>query len=174
EVTKSRVLAVVLPAFLWGFLHTAYPNEPPYIRGLEVGLIGIAAGLVMLRWGILATLVWHYTVDAALVGLLLIRSTSLYFRISGLVVGLAVLIPFSYAVYSRIRRGSFEADADLLNQAPDPQDTAVSPEGARAAAPARELSPAPTRPLSTPALAFLAVSVLLGVVAVVKMKPARL
>jgi hypothetical protein len=54
-----------------------------------------------LRWGILATLVWHYTVDASLVGLLLIRSSSLYFRISGLVVGLAVLIPFGIAVYSR-------------------------------------------------------------------------
>jgi len=76
KLTKSNVVAVVLPAFSWGFLHTAYPNEPPYIRGLEVGLIGVVAGIVMLRWGILATLVWHYTVDASLVGLLLIRSTA--------------------------------------------------------------------------------------------------
>src|SRR5207302_9051194 len=87
KVTKSNVIAVILPAFAWGFLHTAYPNEPPYIRGLEVGLIGIAVGMVMLYWGILATLVWHYTVDAALVGLLLIRSSSWYFKISGLLVG---------------------------------------------------------------------------------------
>ena len=53
--TKSKVLAVVLPAFAWGFLHSNYPQEPAYIRGVEVGLIGIVAGLVMLRWGILAT-----------------------------------------------------------------------------------------------------------------------
>jgi len=51
----------------------------------------VVAGIVMLRWGILATLVWHYTVDASLVGLLLIRSSSMYFRVSGIVVGLAVL-----------------------------------------------------------------------------------
>src|SRR5262249_26511609 len=140
KVTKSRVLAVILPAFSWGFLHTAYPNEPPYIRGLEVGLIGIVAGVVMLRWGILATLVWHYTVDAALVGLLLIRSSSLYFKISGLVVGLAILIPFSYAVYCRVKRGSFEDDTDLLNQEPDPEEAV-----AREAEPERrQLSLAPT------------------------------
>ncbi len=69
RTTNSRILAVVLPAFAWGFLHSNYPQEPAYTRGIEVGLIGIVAGLVMLRWGILATLTWHYTVDAFLVGL---------------------------------------------------------------------------------------------------------
>jgi len=47
----------------------------------------------MLRWGIIATLIWHYTVDASLVGLLLIRSNSLYFKISGVLVGAARLRP---------------------------------------------------------------------------------
>src|SRR2546429_7385606 len=41
----------------------------------------IVAGIVMLRWGILATLIWHYTVDASLVGLFLLRSNSLYFKV---------------------------------------------------------------------------------------------
>src|SRR6266853_1924167 len=62
RMTKSKFLAVLLPAFAWGFLHSNYPQEPAYIRGIEVGLIGIVAGLVMLRWGIWATLTWHYTV----------------------------------------------------------------------------------------------------------------
>src|SRR6185295_18255862 len=141
KVTKSRLLALVVAAFSWGFLHTTYPNEPPYIRGLEVGLIGIAAGLVMLRWGILATLVWHYTVDAVLVGLLLIRSHSWYSRVSGLAVGFAVLIPFAYAVYSRIKRGSFEEEEDLLNRAPDAQESSLP-----ASEPTPQLVEAPTRP----------------------------
>src|SRR5258708_7606471 len=117
RVTRSRIVAVILPAFAWSFLHSAYPNEPPYIRGIEVGLIGIVAGIVMLRWGILATLIWHYTVDASLVGLLLVRSNSLYFKISGIVVALAAAAPLLFAAISYLSRDRFETDEDLLNQA---------------------------------------------------------
>ena len=169
KVTKSRVLAVILPAFSWGFLHTAYPNEPPYIRGLEVGLIGVVAGVVMLRWGILATLVWHYTVDAALVGLLLIRSSSLYFKISGLLVGLAILIPFSCAVYFRVKRGTFEEDTDLRNDAADPEDAV-----AREAEKPRESRLAPTGPLPKGVLACLGICLVLGGAAALKLKPVHL
>lgn len=117
KITGSRVLSVILPAFFWGFLHSAYPQEPGYIRGIEVGIIGIVAGIVMLRWGIMATLIWHYTVDASLVGLLLIRSDNLYFKISGVVVGLAAVAPLAWSGISYLLRGSFEAVDDLLNGA---------------------------------------------------------
>lgn len=117
RLTGSSVVAVIVPAFCWSFLHSAYPNEPPYIRGLEVGLIGIVAGIVMLRWGIMATLIWHYTVDASLVGLLLVRSNSWYFKISGVVVGLAALAPLIFAGVSYLARGRFETNEDLLNSA---------------------------------------------------------
>ena len=181
RVTKSRVLAVILPAFAWGFLHTAYPNEPPYIRGLEVGLIGVVAGVVMLRWGILATLVWHYTVDASLVGLLLIRSSSLYFRISGVVIGLAVLIPFGIAVYSRMRRGTFEEDSDLLNGAAAPATSPDSSESVsteeRPAGKGTSPAAAPLRgyaPLSNGMIGFLCVCIVLGGLAAWKLKAVRL
>ncbi|HTT33083.1 MAG TPA: CPBP family intramembrane glutamic endopeptidase, partial [Methylomirabilota bacterium] len=52
KLTRSRWIAVILPAFLWSFLHSNYPQEPAYTRGIEIGIIGIIAGLVMLRWGI--------------------------------------------------------------------------------------------------------------------------
>jgi membrane protease YdiL (CAAX protease family) len=117
RTTKSRFLAVVLPAFFWGFLHSNYPQEPAYIRGLEVGLIGIVAGLVLLRWGIWATLIWHYTVDAFLISTSLLRSHGAYLRLSGAVVGGAALIPLAIAAISYISRGGFVADASLLNSA---------------------------------------------------------
>jgi membrane protease YdiL (CAAX protease family) len=129
RVTKSRVLAVVLPAFMWSFLHTNYPQEPPYIRGIEIGFIGVVAGLVMLRWGILATLVWHYTVDATLGSLLLIRSANPYFRESGVLVAGAAFIPILYAGVMYLRRGGFEVREELLNAA-EPLKTPDSAESA--------------------------------------------
>ena len=128
--TGSRFLAVILPAFFWGFLHSNYPQEPAYIRGLEVGLIGIVAGLVMLRWGIWATLIWHYTVDAFLISTSLLRSHGMYLRASGALVGGAALIPLAIAAFSYISRGEFASDPSLLNSAlpfgGPPADTAVA------------------------------------------------
>ncbi len=159
KLTGSRVLSVILPAFFWSFLHSAYPQEPGYIRGIEVGLIGIVAGVVMLRWGIVATLIWHYTVDASLVGLLLIRSDNLYFKISGIVVGLAAVAPLLFSGVLYLTRGSFESVEDLLNQAdPAPQinlTQAVVPQ--QAATSARRYAP-----LTAGTLGFLAFCVLFG------------
>ena len=117
RLARFRWIAVVVPAFLWGFLHSNYPQEPAYIRGIEVGLIGVVAGWVVLRYGIVATLIWHYTVDASLVGLLLIRSDNVYFRISGVVVAMAALAPLAYSGISCLLRGEFEPVEDLLNRA---------------------------------------------------------
>lgn len=124
RLTKSRILALILPAFAWGFLHSAYPQEPGYIRGIEVGIIGVVAGLVMLRWGIVATLIWHYTVDALLISLFLLRSENLYFRVSGAIVGAAALVPLAVSGISYLVRGRFEAEESLLNRAaPLPEET---------------------------------------------------
>jgi membrane protease YdiL (CAAX protease family) len=134
RVTNSTFLAVVLPAFFWGFLHSNYPQEPPYIRGLEVGLFGIAAGLVMLRWGILTTLVWHYTVDAALSSVLLVHSSSSYLRVSGIVAGGGALIPLAIAGVFYLARGGFEPSEALLNRAvPAPSALAEAGTGVEAA-----------------------------------------
>ena len=132
KLTRSRWIAVIVPAFLWGFLHSNYPQEPAYIRGLEVGLIGIVAGLVMLRWGILATLIWHYTVDALLVGLLLIRSDNLYFKFSGAIVAVAALAPLAFSAISYLVRGRFENAEDLLNRAAPAADISLLPQSSAA------------------------------------------
>ena len=159
KYTKSRWVAVIVPAFLWSFLHSNYPQEPAYIRGLEVGIIGIVAGLVMLRWGILATLTWHYTVDASLVGLLLVRSDVLYFRISGIVVGAAAVVPLVIAGVLYLTRGGFAEEESILNRAAPKPDLDL-----RAAAEPAESTAAPRRyePLTIGMMGFLAVALLAG------------
>jgi len=166
--TKSRWVAVIVPAFLWSFLHSNYPQEPAYIRGIEIGIIGIVAGLVMLRWGIAATLIWHYTVDALLVGLLLIRSNSLYFKISGLVVAAAAVAPLGFACISHLTRGSFETDEDLLNRAERTPEAVVTSEPEAAVSEAKSSGYSPLAPRI---IGFLGVCLLAGGVLAWRLKP---
>jgi membrane protease YdiL (CAAX protease family) len=172
RTTKSRFLAIVLPAFFWGFLHSNYPQEPAYIRGLEVGLIGIVAGLVMLRWGIWATLIWHYTVDAFLVSTSLMRTHGAYLKVSGALVGGAALIPLAIAAVSYISRGGFTVEASLLNSARPlggpPMDLSVAESRQAAQAPPAPVVEAETASrgaaaMSTRALAILVACGVLGV-----------
>ena len=115
KLLRSGPLAVVLSAFIWGFLHAAYPNQPFFIRGLEVGLGGIVMGLIMLRFGILATLIWHYSVDALYTAFLLIRSPNHYLMVSGAVSAGIMLIPLVVALVAYLRTGTFSEDESLSN-----------------------------------------------------------
>ncbi len=141
-------VAVVLPAFIWGFAHSTYPNQPFYIRGLEVGFAGVLIGVVFLREGMLPLLVWHFTVDAVYTALLLVRSTNAYFVISGAAAALVLLVPMAVALVLYVRGGGFAPDDDLSNAA---VGTAPAPPRADESAP---LSCAPPRALDPRRLAF--------------------
>jgi len=125
---KSGLLAVVIPAFIWGFGHSAYPNQPFFIRGLEVGFGGIIMGLVMLRWGILPALVWHYTVDALYTAFLLFRSGNWYFIVTAGVATGILLIPFLISLIAYLKTGVFLTPVGIRNQDEiPPQVASVEP-----------------------------------------------
>ena len=144
----ALALAVVISAAVWGFAHSDYPNQPFWIRGAEVGGAGVVIGFIMLRWGILATLVWHYTVDAFYTSLLLLRSGNNYFVISGAVAAGIMLVPIAVVLIRSLRRGGFEPEAGLLNGddvRPAVEMAAASPVAATAA-----VEPEPVRTRSAP------------------------
>lgn len=115
KVTGLWPAAIALAAFNWGFLHSAYPNEPFFIRGVEVGVGGIIVGIIMLRFGILATLMWHYSVDALYTAFLLLRSPNDYLKISsGLSAGI-MLIPLIVALAAYLATGSFTGESEMSN-----------------------------------------------------------
>ena len=144
KLARSTMVAVVVAGFVWGFGHAAYPQQPFYIRGVEVGIGGVVLGLIMLRWGILPTLVWHYSVDAMYSAMLLLRSQSLYFKFSGAASAGIIVLPLVIALAAYWRGGGFEPETGLLNgdeAAPGPP-----PEQAPAAeAPERKWQPMPAR-----------------------------
>jgi membrane protease YdiL (CAAX protease family) len=135
KLTRWLPAAVLLAGFIWGFGHAGYPNQPFYIRGLEVGIGGVALGSVMLRWGILPTLIWHYSVDAMYTAMLLLRSHSLYFRLSGAASAGIFVLPVVAALVAYWRRGGFEPEAGLLN---GDEPVAVEPPAAEAVAEAQD------------------------------------
>ncbi|MEW5806952.1 MAG: type II CAAX endopeptidase family protein [Acidobacteriota bacterium] len=108
-------MAVVIPAFLWGFLHSNYPQQPCFIRGLEVGLIGIMAGYIFLRWGIFATLIWHYSIDALFIGLFLFSSSNPYFIISGVFVVGLLLFPMILSLFTIAGQRRLEKETGMWN-----------------------------------------------------------
>ncbi|MCX6629736.1 MAG: CPBP family intramembrane metalloprotease [Candidatus Solibacter sp.] len=154
KLTRNTIIAIVLAGFIWGFGHSGYPQQPFYIRGVEVGIGGVALGIIMLRFGILPALVWHYSVDAMYSALLLVRSESLYFKLSGLGAAGIMVLPVLIALVAYWRGGGFAPETGLLNRddVAEPGTEADAPaDGVSTAAPADEVAPPdalPYRPLS--------------------------
>jgi membrane protease YdiL (CAAX protease family) len=144
EKFLPRWAAIVVPALIWGFAHSAYPNQPFYIRGVEVGLAGILIGAVMLKADLFPLLVWHFTVDAVYTSLLLVRSSNPYFVISGAAAAGVLLLPMVVSVALYFRNGGFASEEDLSNAAVGsaPAPVRVEAPAPATCAPARRLLPA--------------------------------
>ena len=115
RLLRSRLAAIVAAGFIWGFGHATYPNQPFYIRGVEVGCAGVLIGFLMMRFGILPLLIWHYTVDALYTAMLLLRSGNRYYVVSGGMASLVFAIPMLLTIAFYIRNKGFVPDDDLSN-----------------------------------------------------------
>jgi membrane protease YdiL (CAAX protease family) len=163
RVLRSRVAAVIVAGFIWGFGHATYPNQPFFIRGVEVGLAGVLIGTLLFRFGLLPLLIWHYTVDALYTALLLLRSGNTYYVVSGALSSLVFAIPMVISIVLYIRNKGFLPDDDLSNATmpvqpePEPVPREETPV---------ELPPAtPLAPVKV-VIAVVLVAVAVGIVAV--------
>ena len=107
QLFRSRIVAVLLASAIWGFGHAGYPNQPFWIRGLEVGMAGVLFCLLFFRFGILAAVVCHFSVDALYTAFVLIRSDSLYYQITGGAAAGIWGLAFLGMAVAYVRRGGF-------------------------------------------------------------------
>src|SRR5205085_12351300 len=115
RVFRSRIAAIVISGFIWGFGHAAYPNQPFFIRGLEVGFAGVILGFLMYRFGVLPLIMWHFTIDALYTALLLFRSGNRYYVISAGIASLVFAIPMLASIAMYLKNGGFAPDDELTN-----------------------------------------------------------
>lgn len=163
KLLHSRFAAIVISALVWGFAHSSYPNQPFFIRGVEVGTAGIILGFVFYRFGLLPLLVWHYTVDALYTSMLLFRSGNAYYVTSAVIGTLVFTIPLVASLVLYLRRGGFVPDAALENSAIPSAAPLEEETEAGVASPDREHPRLPRRILAVAAVVAL-VGVALAVV----------
>ncbi|HCK99773.1 MAG TPA: hypothetical protein DHW42_06700, partial [Candidatus Marinimicrobia bacterium] len=114
KILKSRLLAIFIPAVIWGFAHANYPNQPFWIRGFEISIFGIIIGFIFLKFGIMAVLIWHYTIDALYSSLILFRTGDPYLVASASVAVGIMLIPFVYNIIMYLKNRGFSDYQSLL------------------------------------------------------------
>ncbi|MFN8533130.1 MAG: CPBP family glutamic-type intramembrane protease [Dehalococcoidia bacterium] len=96
-------VVIVVVAAVWGSLHSTYPQLPFFVRALEVTIIGIFAGLVLLRWGLVATMLTHYVGNTSIVGALFFLSGNAVLQGAALLIIALPLLLLAPAAISVVR-----------------------------------------------------------------------
>lgn len=66
RLVKNFWMANIIQAAAWSFGHSNYPQEPPFVRGMELLMPGLVGGWLIRHYGILPCLVGHYLYDVFL------------------------------------------------------------------------------------------------------------
>jgi membrane protease YdiL (CAAX protease family) len=113
---KWSFLAILIVSLIFGFIHANYPQEPWFVRGLEIAISSIILGFLFLRFGFLAALSWHYTHNAF--------SGAMYFfnnynfdltqAIISVFIGILPLILAFILLIFKLFKGSFKNPASLM------------------------------------------------------------
>ena len=116
KITKNFWLANFFQAAAWGFMHSTYPQQPAYARGVELTIGGLFHGWILRRYGILPSIVSHYLFDAFLDVKSLFSSSDFWLKASTLlpVVPLALLALWSL---HRIAKVGAAQESSLENAA---------------------------------------------------------
>ena len=93
KVLRVTFLAVLIPSVIWAFAHSNYAVFPIYTRGIELTIVALAFSFVFIRYGIVNCIVAHYVIDAVLFSIPLLRSSNIYFLISGVIVIVLAALP---------------------------------------------------------------------------------
>ncbi len=113
RVTRQLWLSILLSSALWAFLHTNYPVDPVYLRGVELLPVGVMFAWIAFRYGILSAIAAHYTYNALLSAYTFWQMYLPYLRWSALIVGFGVVLLFIPALFTYLRTRSLPSVSEL-------------------------------------------------------------
>lgn len=120
RLVKKFWLANILQAAAWAFMHSNYPQEPPYARGLELTVVGTIYGMVLNKFGLLACIFSHNLIDTFLGLNPLFTSRASSLKISAYL----SLVPFVFVLAVPImlwyREKKFNSESEVSNLALSP------------------------------------------------------
>ncbi|MCX6066937.1 MAG: GNAT family N-acetyltransferase [Chloroflexi bacterium] len=99
---KQIWLALLIPGALWGFAHSSYVTYPIYARGIELTLEALLLGYIFLKFDLFTTIMAHFSYNMIVVAMPLLRSESPYFRFSGLVVLVTLVLPLLPGIFWKL------------------------------------------------------------------------
>lgn len=114
--TKNFWVANVLQAASWAFMHSDYPQEPPYARGIELTIAGTFYGWVLRKYGIVACVLSHYTYDALLGVTSLMVAPSWASRLTAIVAILPGIITLAISAVLMRRKGVLQDEKPIENR----------------------------------------------------------
>ncbi|MCB9489656.1 MAG: CPBP family intramembrane metalloprotease [Deltaproteobacteria bacterium] len=115
-ITGRAWVAIVVPAAIWGFAHTFYPQEPIWVRGAELTIYGVVFGVIFWRFGLVTTLVDHYLFNV-LVGIIPLMQSGRASLVAHGVVTLSLPL-----VGALVARALWRAKAEEKAREPAPND----------------------------------------------------
>jgi hypothetical protein len=154
---------VIATALVFGFAHSDYPSWPAYSRGVEIFLDAVLWAVVFLRFGLIVTVVAHFLYNATLFSIFAAGGDALPYRITALVMAVALLAPALAVAHAWMRRR-------LLTEVPEEGRFAA---WAPVAPPPRVVAPGYSPPAAAGTSHGVALAAIIVAVALAILAPAR-
>ncbi|HNA73238.1 MAG TPA: CPBP family intramembrane metalloprotease [Candidatus Obscuribacter sp.] len=115
KATGRFWLANLFQAVIWAFMHSSYPQQPCFARGVELTVVGLFYGFVLRRYGLLPCFIGHYLLDAFLdvKPLLSVGPGQLWLWLSSFIPLVPFLLLFFLSLFvTRLRADSPQVDGE--------------------------------------------------------------
>ena len=112
---KNFWIANFVQAAGWAFMHSDYPQEPAYARGVELTIVGLFYGYLMRRFGVMAGIISHFIYDAFLGITPLLFSPNIAQAVGSMIACVPPFIVLAVGLLQR-KRGIDPPEEELRNE----------------------------------------------------------